>query len=73
MRTSSAIAASVGCAFTLFVSASAHADYVTAESIEWVLTTSDRVVVGKVVKVGVVLDRDKQECQVVTVAVSPRP
>jgi len=52
------------------VSASAHSDYVTAESIEWVLTTSNCVVVGKVVQVGVVLDRDKKECQVVTVAVS---
>jgi hypothetical protein len=70
MRTSSAIAACFGCAFTLFVSASARADSVTAESIEWVLATCDRVVVGKAVKVGVVLDRDKQECQVVTVAVS---
>ncbi len=70
MRTPSTIAACVGCAFILLISTSARADRVIAESIEWVLTTSDRVVVGKVVKVGVVLDRDKQECQVVTVAVS---
>jgi hypothetical protein len=70
MRTSSAIAACVGCAFILLAPSSAPAQPVIAESIEWVLTTSARVVVGKVIKVGVVIDRDKNECQVVTIAIS---
>ena len=70
MRTSSAIAAYVACALIVLVSSSAHAQTAIAESIEWVLTTSARVVVGKVINVEVVLDRDKKECEAVTIAIS---
>jgi signal peptidase I len=54
----------------LLLPASVHAEIVVAESMEWVLATSDRVVVAKVVKVDTVLDQEKKECQLVTVAIT---
>lgn len=54
----------------LVVPGLAHAEIVIAESIEWVLATSERVVVGKVVKADKVFDDDRQKCLVLTVAVS---
>ena len=48
----------------------ASAEVVVAESIEWVLAKSDRVIVGRVVKVETVIDSDKREYEVTTVAIS---
>src|SRR5262245_12277157 len=70
MRSTSALVAWFGCGHLLLVPACAKAEVVVAESIEWVLATSDRVVVGKVTKVGKVSDQDNKECQAVTVAIS---
>jgi hypothetical protein len=47
-----------------------HAEIVVADSTEWVLATSDLVLIGKAVKVEEVLDRENKPCQAVTVAVS---
>ena len=70
MKRTSALAAWFGCTFIFLVSASTHAEIVIAESTEWVLATSDRVLIGTVIKVDSVTDRENQECQVVTIAIS---
>jgi hypothetical protein len=64
---------SVACFTTVFfllLPASARAEVVFAESIEWVLATSDRVIVGKVIKVDEITGRDNKEYQAVTVVIS---
>jgi hypothetical protein len=70
MRTSLAIIARAGCACLLLLPGKGRAEPVTAESIEWVLATSDRVVVGKVVKVDTVTAETGQNYQAITVAIS---
>lgn len=57
------------CSLLIFP-ASAHAIIVTGESIEWVLATSDRVVVGKVVKVDRLTGPDNKPYEMATVAIS---
>jgi hypothetical protein len=52
------------------LSASARAETAFAESIEWILTASDRVVIAKVVQVDKVTGTDNKEYQAVTVAIS---
>lgn len=69
MKSTWTLAAWFGC-LLLLSPVHARAEIVTAESIEWVLATSDLVVVGKVIQVDKVADRNQKECQVVTVAVS---
>jgi hypothetical protein len=70
MKCTSAFAAWCACAFLLLLPASAPAPTVVADSIEWLLTTSDRVFIGKVINVDKVTDRDNKPCQAVTVAIS---
>jgi hypothetical protein len=70
MKTTSALIVCSGCAFLLLMPASAHAESAVGESIEWVLAASDRVLVGKVIKVDNITDQDNKECQAITVAVS---
>jgi hypothetical protein len=70
MRTSFVAAALVGIACLLLLPATVQAETAIAESIEWVLATSDRIVVGKVIEVDIVTDGEKRECQAITVAIS---
>ena len=58
----------VGC--FLLLSAVANAVAIHAESIDWVLATSDRVVIGKVVDFSFVLDEKKEKCETFTIAIS---
>jgi hypothetical protein len=51
MKPSIGLAALVAPLAFLFLANTAHAEIAIAESIEWVVATSDRVVVGKVIKV----------------------
>lgn len=57
-------------ALVVLVPELARAEVIVAESTEWVLATSERAVAGKVVKVDDVLADDRQNYQVLTVAVS---
>src|SRR5262245_10659048 len=70
MKTFLPIATFVGSFCFLLLPARIHAAIVVAESMEWVLATSERVVVAKVVKVETVTDRDKKMCQLVTIAIT---
>jgi hypothetical protein len=70
MRTSLPIASLIASFYFLLLPASIHAEIVVAESMEWVLATSDRVVVAKVVKVDTVTDQENKKCQLVTVAIT---
>ena len=58
----------VGCC--LMLSASASAVAICAESIDWVLATSDRVVIGKVIDVKIVPEKGKANWETLTIAVS---
>jgi hypothetical protein len=49
---------------------SVHAEIVVAESMEWVLATSDRVVVARVIQLDTLTDQDKRECQLATLAIT---
>ena len=60
----------LGCAVYLILPPIGRAEVAIAESFAWVLANSDRVVVGKVVKVEEVTGSDKKEYQAVTIAVS---
>lgn len=60
----------IGFLLLILVPVPARAEVVVAESIEWVLASSDRVLIGKVVKIDKVTDRDNQQCQALTVAVT---
>ena len=70
MKGVSTIAAWLSCAILLLLPAGAHAEIAIAESTEWALASSDRVIVGKVVKFDAVLDRDGKKCQAISVTVS---
>ena len=70
MKAPSVSAACVAYACFFLLPTTTQAEPVFAESIEWVIATSNRVVVGKVVKVEVVPDAEGKDCQAVTVAVS---
>jgi hypothetical protein len=70
MRHALTIAPLLAWAGLLLLPGRARGQIVIAESIEWVLATSDRVIVGQVVKVGQVTGPDKKDYQAVTVAIS---
>jgi hypothetical protein len=70
MKYSMVISMLLGCVSFLCLPTSGRAEIVVAESIEWVLASSDRVVGGKVIQVDKVTGPDKKDYQVVTVAIS---
>jgi hypothetical protein len=70
MKTLSTTVRCVGCVSFLLLPAGARAESALAESIEWLLADSDRVVVAKVSKVDMVTARDKKEYEAATVEVS---
>jgi hypothetical protein len=67
---SHAIATLLSAALLLSLPANARARIVVAESIDWVLATSDRVFVGKVVNADKLIGRDNKEYELATVAIS---
>ncbi|MFL5245495.1 MAG: hypothetical protein ACJ8FY_25655 [Gemmataceae bacterium] len=70
MRTSFVLTMLLAYGTPFFLPRTSFAESVVAESIEWVLTASDRVAVGKVVKVDQVTGTDKKDYQVVTAEIS---
>jgi hypothetical protein len=70
MKRTSALAMILGSAVCFLLPLNAHAITAVAESFEWVLARSDRVVIGKVVKVEDVTGADEEKYQAVTIAIS---
>ena len=70
MKKEAVSAALFGFALCGFLPASAQAEIAIAESMEWVLANSDRVIVGQVVKVDKVTGPDIKEYEAATVAIS---
>jgi hypothetical protein len=70
MTQSSFITTLTGFALFLLLHSSARAEIAVAESIEWVLANSDRVVVGTVAKVDKAAGSDNKDYQAVTVNIS---
>jgi hypothetical protein len=70
VKLASVLAALLGCLSLLLMPARTHAYMVTGESIEWVLATSERVVVGKAVSVDSIKGLHGKAFQAVTIAIS---
>lgn len=70
MRRATLLAACCETWFLALFPVTARAETAYTESIEWVVASSDRIVVGKVTSVDAVKDRENQTCQTVIITVS---